>query len=79
MALNIHKRFFEAIGTPFDAGIPNGTYVLRPQTDDTGALNIGNGTTDMDFKVFLGSTTEFVNFDVGDSTVYYGGDDKGVD
>jgi len=36
-----------------------------PATDDTGALNIGDGTTDMDFKVFLGSTSNYALFDVG--------------
>jgi hypothetical protein len=40
---------------------------LRPLIDDTGAINIGDGTFDMDLKVFLGSTTEYVLFDVGNS------------
>lgn len=34
-----------------------------PETDDTGAFNIGDGTYDMDFKVFMGSTTAHVLFD----------------
>lgn len=38
-----------------------------PKVDDQGAIEIGDGTTDMDLKIFLGSTTEFVEFNVGDS------------
>ena len=34
-----------------------------PKTDDTGAFNIGDGTYDMDFKVFMGSTSNYVLFD----------------
>ncbi len=40
---------------------------VRPVTDDTGSINIGDGTYDMDVKVFLGSTSEYVLFDVGNS------------
>ena len=40
---------------------------VRPTIDDTGSINIGDGTTDMDVKVFLGSTSEYVLFDVGNS------------
>jgi hypothetical protein len=40
---------------------------VRPNTDDTGSVNIGDGTYDMDVKVFLGSTTEYALFDVGNS------------
>ncbi len=42
-----------------------------PVTDDTGAINIGDGTTDIDFKVFLGSATDFVRFDVGNGNVAF--------
>ena len=52
---------------------------ILPAAADTGAINIGNGTTDIDLKIFLGSATEFVDFNVGDSSVYFGGDGKGVD
>lgn len=38
-----------------------------PETDDTGAFNIGDGTYDMDFKVFLGATTKYVVMDKGDA------------
>ena len=38
---------------------------LLPVTDDIGAFEIGDGTTDFDFKVFLGTTAAFVLFDVG--------------
>ena len=40
---------------------------VRPITNDTGSINIGDGTNDMDVKVFLGSTSKYVLFDVGNS------------
>ena len=36
---------------------------MLPRTDDLCAFNIGDGTTDMDFKVFMGATTSHVLFD----------------
>jgi len=47
----------------------SGNLIFLPNTDDTGAINIGDGTRDCDFKVFLGSTTEYAEFNVGDSRV----------
>jgi len=38
---------------------------LLPTADDTGAFNIGDGTTDFDFKVFLGATTAYLEMNVG--------------
>jgi len=38
-----------------------------PLTDDVGAINIGNGTKDIDFKVFLGSADIWAKFDVGNA------------
>ncbi len=40
-----------------------------PVADDTGAFNIGNGTRDMDLKVFLGDTSNYALFDVGNNKV----------
>lgn len=45
----------------------SGSLVFYPETDDTGAFHIGDGTLDCDFKVFLGTTSEYVLFDVGNS------------
>jgi len=52
---------------------------VLPETDDTGSINIGDGTNDMDVKVFLGSSDEFILFDVGNSRIDEGADGKGVD
>ncbi len=38
-----------------------------PATDDQGAVHIGNGTKDVDFKVFLGSTAKYFLCDVGNA------------
>uniref|UniRef100_A0A6M3JF92 Uncharacterized protein n=1 Tax=viral metagenome TaxID=1070528 RepID=A0A6M3JF92_9ZZZZ len=38
-----------------------------PLTDDTGSINIGNGTKDIDLKVFLGTSAKYVLFDVGNT------------
>ena len=40
---------------------------ILPATDDTGAIQFGNGTKDMDVKIFLGSASNYVDFNVGDS------------
>jgi len=55
------------------------TLEVLPSVDDQGALNVGDGTTDMDVKVFLGSTAEYVELDVGNSRVNLGADDTGID
>lgn len=36
---------------------------MLPYSDDLCAFNIGDGTTDMDFKIFMGATTSHVVFD----------------
>jgi len=36
---------------------------LKPLVDDTGAFVIGDGTTDMDFKVFMNTSAKYVLFD----------------
>ena len=57
----------------------NSLLEFLPGTDDTGAVTIGDGTTDMDVKIFLGSSTEYVLFDVGDSAVKFGVAATGID
>ena len=42
---------------------------LNPEVDDQGSMQIGDGSADMDVKVFLGSSTEHVLLDVGSSQV----------
>ncbi len=42
---------------------------LKPVTDDTGAFVIGDGTTDMDFKVFMNTSAKYVLFDQSASAV----------
>lgn len=40
---------------------------ILPATDDTGAINIGNGTKDIDLKWFGGTTAKYVLLDVGNT------------
>ena len=47
----------------------SGSLIFYPATDDTGTINFGDGTTDCDVKIFLGSTSEYVDFNVGDSAM----------
>jgi len=48
----------------------NGTLLqISPATDDTGSINIGNGTKDLDVKIFCGAATDYVLFDVGNGII----------
>lgn len=42
-----------------------------PVVDDQGSIEIGNGTNDMDLKIFLGASTDFVRFDIGNGNVEF--------
>jgi hypothetical protein len=59
-----------AIADPLDMASGENIYLI-PKTNDYGTFNFGNGSADMDVKVFLGSTTEYVHFDVGNSYVRF--------
>ncbi len=52
---------------------------ILPTVDDGCSFNVGDGVQDIDVKIFLGSSTEFVLFDVGNSRVDVGQDDTGMD
>lgn len=52
---------------------------ILPTIDDGCTFNVGDGVQDMDVKIFLGSSTEFVHLDVGNSRVDVGEDDTGLD
>ncbi|MEE8607809.1 MAG: hypothetical protein V3S55_09400 [Nitrospiraceae bacterium] len=67
---------FEAV--PLDV-TPGDQLFLLPREDDLGAINIGDGTKDMDVKLFLGSTADIVLLDVGNSRVDFGADGNGLD
>ena len=51
----------------------SGVLQLLPTADDTGGFNIGDGSTDFDVKVFLGATTAYVLYDVGNAQVDFEG------
>lgn len=71
---NILRLWKEALrlGEPLD--LVSGDIVrILPQVDDTGEIHFGDGTTDLDVKVFLGTTSQYVHFDVGNARVYFDG------
>ena len=41
-----------------------------PVTDGVGSVNIGDGTSDMNFKVFLGDVNNYALFNVADQKIY---------
>lgn len=56
-------------GWPFD--LASGEVLkFLPAVDNQGSIEIGNGTTDMDLKVFMGSSGYYVLFDVSAARVY---------
>lgn len=59
-------------GWPFDL-LAGESIKILPSADDRGYLQIGNGTKDMDVKVYLGSTSNTVTLDVGNSSVTLAG------
>jgi len=42
---------------------------ILPAVDDTGSISIGNGTKDIDVRVYLGVNTAYVDFNVGDAAL----------
>ena len=55
---------------PFDL-ISGDVLSILPKADDTGSIAIGSGALDMDVKVFLGASTDFVLLDVGNGQVTF--------
>ena len=54
-------------GDDFTFSFDSANMEILPAIDDTGALHVGDGTTDCDVKIFLGTTGEYVLFDMGNS------------
>jgi len=65
--LKFHKSQGPAVLADIDTFESASIIYLRPTTDDTGTFAIGDGTKDMDVKIFLGSSSEYALFDVGNS------------
>ncbi|MCH7573604.1 MAG: hypothetical protein IIA59_00605 [Candidatus Marinimicrobia bacterium] len=62
---NDYIEFGDAAGGDVTMRWTGSVLEILPATDDTGAINIGNGTKDLDLKVFLGTANDFGAFDVG--------------
>ncbi len=60
-------------GAPMSIGSGE-TLLLQPKTNDQGSLEFGDGTKDMDVKIHLGSTEEFVLCNVGNNSLDFGAD-----
>ena len=74
---NFYLQFGDATGGDVSARWVSATSLLEilPATDDIGAINIGNGTKDIDVKIFLGTTGKHVDFNVGNANVVLTGID----
>lgn len=71
-ARNVLRLMIEALtgSNPEKLDLASGDVIsLLPVTDDQGVINVGDGTNDMDVKVFLGASTDYVEFNVGDGQV----------
>lgn len=69
-ARNVHRLEVEALKAGEKCEMQSGEALkFLPKVDDQGAVNIGDGTNDMDFKWFGGNTTTTVLFDVGNKQV----------
>jgi len=64
-----------AFGTGYDVAIKwtSANLTIMPVADDTGAIIIGDGSKDIDLKIYLGSVNEYVEFNVGDSKTNFVG------
>jgi len=64
MSRNITRLMAEALtnGYPFDLASGE-KLIFKPMVDNQGSIEIGDGTTDMDLKIFLGASTDFATFD----------------
>ncbi len=60
-------------GAPMDIGSGD-VLLLQPKTNDQGSLEFGDGTTDMDVKIHMGSVNEFCPLNVGNSSIDFGAD-----
>ena len=67
-ARNVMRRWVAALKDGEKLDLSSGLAIL-PNVDDEGAITVGDGTTDADVKVFLGSATEYALLDVGNSRV----------
>lgn len=65
-------------GAPMDIGSGE-VALLQPKTDDQGSIEFGDGTTDMDVRVYLGSEKEYVLGNVGNKSLDFGEDGGGPD
>ena len=56
-------------GSSFSISTDGTNLEILPVINDEGAVHIGNGTTDCDFKWFAGSTANYIEFNAGDGLV----------
>lgn len=64
-AQGVHRRWTEALKGGLQFPLASGDSIkFLPSVDNQGSIEIGDGTTDMDLKVFLGASTDFCLFDV---------------
>jgi len=67
-------KFGDATGGDVSVNWTGSLLQISPAADDTGSVNIGNGTADIDFKWFGGAAADYVLFDVGNKSLTVAGD-----
>ncbi len=65
-------------GAPMDIGSGE-TLLLQPKVDNQGSIEFGDGTTDMDVRVYVGSAKEYCKCNVGNNSLDFGEDGGGPD
>lgn len=67
-------KFGDATGGDVSVNWTGSVLQISPAADDTGSINIGDGTADIDWKWFGGTSGDSVLFDVGNKAVTLAGD-----
>jgi hypothetical protein len=68
-ARNILRLFEESLEQTMPLQFGGGLKWLPASDDPSNIMQFGDGTTDFDFKIFMGSSTEYIEFDVGNSRI----------
>lgn len=69
-ALNIIRMLTEAMIAGYRWDTQGSTLTLLPEVNNSGSLQVNDGTRGMDVKIVLGNTSKHALFDVSENTIY---------